>query len=203
MLNTEIIDIKIILIGESGTGKSNLVNICCNLKFNNNTASNISSSILEKRVEIDKIPYNLKFWDTAGQEKFRSLNNIFIKESRICIFTYDVSRPETFEALLNYWVKSSEEILGKEVIFGLVANKIDLEEKVKKEEGEKFAEEIGAMFFQTSAKNDQGEFSEFVDKLVKEFLNKSCLYGWEIIEKEERISLTSNFHVKTKNKNFC
>jgi len=202
MIDTEIIDIKIILLGENGTGKSNLVNICCNLKFNKNSTSNISTSILEKRVEINKIQYNLRLWDTAGQEKFRSLNNIFIKDARICIFVYDISRPESFEAL-NYWVKTSEEILGKEVVFGLVANKNDLEEKVNKKEGEKYAKEIGALFLQTSAKNDKGEFSEFVDKLVLEFLDRSCLNGWEFICKEERFSLASTYHVNIKKKDCC
>ena len=169
MLNTEIIDIKIILISESGTGKSNLVNICCNLKFNNNTASNISSSILEKRVEIDKIPYNRKFWDTAGQEKFRSLNNIFIKESRICIFTYDVSRPETFEALLNYWVKSSEEILGKEVIFGLVAKKLIWKKKLKKKKGKNLPKKSEQCFFKRRLKMIRGNSLSWWINWLKNF----------------------------------
>ena len=146
MYDIESKEIKIILLGESGTGKSNLVNICCNLTFNKNSASNISSTILEKKIKISNISYILKFWDTAGQEKFRSLNNIFIKDSKICIFVYDVTREETFKAL-EYWIKSVQEILGNEMILGLVANKIDLEQKVSKEKGEKLAEDIGAFFF--------------------------------------------------------
>ena len=202
MIESEILEIKIILLGESGTGKSNLVNICCNLNFNTNTTSNISSSILEKKISINNIDYNLKFWDTAGQEKFRSLNNIFIKDSLICLYIYDVSRPKTFEAL-NYWIKTSQEILGKNVVLAVVANKKDLEEKVRKEDGEKLAQDIGAFFFESSAKNDDGEFSEFVDKLVNEYLSKNCLKGWEIFTKEERISLSTDARKKNKKKSFC
>ena len=204
MYDVESKEIKIILLGESGTGKSNLVNICCNLTFNKNSASNISSTILEKKIKISNISYILKFWDTAGQEKFRSLNNIFIKDSKICIFVYDVTREETFKAL-EYWIKSVKEILGNEMILGLVANKIDLEQKVSKEKGEKLAEDIGAFFLETSAKNNNGEFSEFVEKLVNEFLVKCSIKGWEFIDKDygERITLSTDNHKKTKRKKCC
>ena len=201
MLENDTAEIKIILLGESGTGKSNLVNICCNLKFNENSASNISSTILEKIITIGNIQYRLKFWDTAGQEKFRSLNNIFIKDSKICIFIYDINNPDTFEAL-NYWVKTVEEILGNNVVYGVVANKIDLEEIVDKKKGEELANKLDALFFEASAKNDNGEFSEFVNKLVEEYLNKNYLNGWEIISKEDRISINTLHNSYTKRK-FC
>ena len=70
------------------------------------------------------------------------------------------------------------------MILGLVANKIDLEQKVSKEKGEKLAEDIGAFFMETSAKNNNGEFSEFVEKLVNEFLVKCSIKGWEFIDKD-------------------
>ena len=196
-------DIKIILLGESGTGKSNLINICCNLKFNKNSVPNYSTSILDKKVLINNIQYNLQFWDTAGQEKFRSLNNIFIKDSKICIFVYDISSPPTFKEL-NYWVKSAKNILGKKAIYGLVGNKMDLEEKIKKEEGEKYAKDINAFFLQCSAKNDKGNFEEFVLILVNEFLNRNNLKGWEMYTKEESsFTLNSSSANNRKKKKCC
>ena len=202
MYETDMKEIKIILLGESGTGKSNLVNICCNLKFNLDTISNISSSILEKKIMISGVQYNLIFWDTAGQEKYRSLNNIFIKDSKIVIFVYDVTDLNSFEAL-NYWVNAVEEILGKKIVCAVVGNKSDLLERVKREDGEKFAEKLGAFFIQTSAKDDKGEFSSFVDKLVNEFLVKNNMKGWEILPQEERISLSSSRKPKKKKRKFC
>ena len=75
---------------------------------------------------------------------------------------------------------------------GLVANKMDLEEKVKGEEGMNLAEEIDAFFFESSAKNDKGEFKFFIKNLVNEFLNKNALNEWEIFTKldEDKFSLS-------------
>ena len=196
---------KIILLGESGTGKSNLINICCNLEFNPNTPSNITSSIVEKPIILGNLKYTIKLWDTAGQEKFRSLNNLFIKDSKICIFVYDITNRESFNQL-EFWVKKVNEILGKEPILAVVANKNDLiPEQIKKKEGEEYAKSIGAFFLQTSAKNDKEGFSNFINDLVKEYLFKNNLNGWEIISKENEIFSLENKSYKPdkNNSNKC
>ena len=183
--------IKIILLGEACTGKTNLINIYCNLTFNSNYIPNITSAILEKKTVIGKIQYLIKLYDIAGDQKFRSLNNLFIKDSKICIFVYDISKRDTFEEL-DFWVKTTDEILGKNPILAIVANKSDLEENVTKQEGEEYAKKIGAFFYQMSAKNDTGNFENFVDKLVEEFLRKNNIYGWEMISKEDEMLSIDN-----------
>ena len=121
------------------------------------------------------------------------MNNLFIKDAKVCIFVYDNTDRRTFEDL-DFWVKTLDELLGKDPILGVVANKSDLvsKEKVKESEGKEYAEKIGASFYKTSAKEDKDGFSNFVNKLVEEYLTKNNLIGWEFYSKDNIDNNTSN-----------
>ena len=198
--------IKLILIGESGTGKTSLIDVYSGKKFSLKTFSSLSSNYIIKKMEINQKNYVIKIWDTAGQERFRSLNKLFIKDSQIVIFVYDVTKKKTFEEL-GYWVDFVQQILPENVIFGIVANKMDLinadenneknnREYVKGEEGQKYSDEIGAIFCETSAKDDIEEFAD----LVRQLINK-CILQRNNIEKEwEIMVLDKNLTKKKKNK---
>ena len=116
----------------------------------------------------------IEMWDTAGEEKFRSLTKIFIKDAKIIIFVYDITKEKSFNEL-EFWVNSAEEMLWEESIYGLAANKIDLfnEQKVERQRGEKYAKDIDALFCETSAKEDQKGFQEFVEKLIKKLIDNN------------------------------
>ena len=146
-------EIKIILLGESGVGKTNLINILMGIPFNDNEKSNISNSYSEKKVKINNKCYKLNLWDTIGQEKFRQLTKIFYKDSKIVIFVFDITNKVSFEELQKYWVKDVKEQIGDEgIVKGVIANKIDLflDEKVSSEQGEEYANSIGAKFLSIS-----------------------------------------------------
>ena len=83
-------NIKVILVGMTSVGKTNMINILSGMQFQTSILSTTSSSYVEKKMNIDNKKYNLQIWDTAGQEKFRSLTKIFIKDSKIVIFVYDI-----------------------------------------------------------------------------------------------------------------
>ena len=196
---------KVVLLGESGVGKTCIIARFINNTFEDNIMSTTGASYAGKTLTFDEYQgKSIKFeiWDTAGQEKYRSLNNIFIKDSRICIFVYDVSNPKSLEGL-SYWVKSAKEILENKAIYGLVGNKIDLEQKINQEEGEKYAKDIDAFFLQCSAKNDKGNFEEFIIKLVNEFLRRSKLEGWEIYAKEDSVNVSAASFTKENKKKCC
>ena len=165
--------IKIVLIGEMYTGKTSLINVYFGLEFSNDLPSTLSPSVSQKELQFNGIPYIIHMWDTAGQEKYRSMTKIFIKGAQIVIFVYDITNKSTFEKL-SFWVNSVEETLGKEPILGLIGNKIDLFEKqeIFKAKGEEYANGIGAKFYESSAKDDPKGFQEFVSSLIEELLEK-------------------------------
>ena len=166
--------IKIILVGDSGTGKTNLITVSAGMEFNSNSLTTTSCSYVQKIINKEGKEYKVNLWDTIGQEKYRSLTKIFLKDSKIVIFVYDITNRETFESLA-FWKKIIDEVLGNGPIFGVIGNKMDLyyDEKVKDEEGEEYANKIGAKFLLTSAKNDPKGFNTFIEQILDEYLNKS------------------------------
>ena len=169
---------KVILLGEIMVGKTNLINILTGGKFNENETATSSSTSAMKDLLVKGDKYTIQIWDTIGQEKLRNLTKLFYNNSKIVIFVYDITRKETFEEVENYWVKDVEEKLGKDIIRGVVANKMDLfiNEQVSREEGEKFAESIGSQFLACSAKTDNPKkFEDFLVRLYEQYLIKNTV----------------------------
>ena len=169
----ELQDIKIILVGETATGKTSLINTSIGLAFKEELESTHSSGIMQKTITINNKKYLLNLWDTIGQEQFHSLTNVFMKGAKIVIFVYDITRLDTFEQL-EFWFKNTKEVLGDKPIIGIVGNKSDLylREKVKEEDAEKYAEKKGVPFKLTSAKSPQ-TFCDFLEELVIKYIEKN------------------------------
>ena len=184
---TENVDkrLKLILLGEVFTGKTSLINIYIKDKFNQNESSTVSPSFYTKLINIKNKKYIINIWDTAGQEQFRSMNKIFIKNSDIILFVYDITRKSTLEEL-SFWIKYVETYIGKNMaIYAVIGNKLDLYDKedelkennikydmVSTQEGKKFADEIGAEFLETSAKLNAPGLVNLINKLIIEYSNK-------------------------------
>ena len=202
--------LKIILLGEIFTGKSSLINAYIKNQFNAQEPSTVSPTNYAKKVHIKNKIILANVWDTAGQEHFRSMNKIFIKNSNIVLFVYDITRKTTLKEL-SFWVEYTDNIIGKEnALFGVIGNKIDLFDKEKelKEknndiemvstlEGQEFAKSIGATFLETSAKENAPGLHEFIDNLIKEYCDKFLLE-----QKSEPILLNAN-QSQTKKKSCC
>ena len=167
-------EIKTILVGMSGTGKTNIINAMTNQPFDSNKISTLTSTFIEKVIEINKKQYRIELWDTAGQEKYKSLTKIFLKDSKIVIFVYDITTQESFEEV-NYWVTTVKEILGEEPVYGLVGNKKDLymNEEIDEDTGRNKADEIGALFKLTSAKTERGAINDYLVELLEEYLRRN------------------------------
>jgi small GTP-binding protein len=172
MADDDMNEIKIILIGEPGTGKTCLINVSTGNQFNENSESTLLSTYVTKKMVINDKEYALNLWDTAGQEKYRAMTKIFTKNSKIVIFVYAINNKNTFEEMKSYWIKTIKETLGDEPILGIAGNKSDLylEEAVPEEEAREFANKLGIKFKLVSAKNDPNSFVNFLQELVEEFL---------------------------------
>ena len=150
---------KVVLLGESGVGKTCIMNQLMEGEFKEKTFSTISAQFHRKNF---KFPGNksitLDIWDTAGQELYRSLNKFYYKKAKAVILVYDIARIDSFNEVKNYWYNQIKENADNDVIIAVAANKSDLYEKrqVSDEDGEEFAKSIGAIFESTSAKNDSG-----------------------------------------------
>ena len=170
----DILQIKMILLGNQAVGKTSIINRYVLDKFSSNIMSSFNMTYTEKILTLNNQKIQLNIWDTVGQEKFRSLSKLFFKDTNIVGLVYSVTDKETFNDL-RFWVDSFKETIGEEVIIGVMGNKSDLflEQEVSEEEGDKFAKEIGGFFDAVSAKENKQGLDKFINKLVIEYLKKN------------------------------
>jgi small GTP-binding protein len=165
-------DIKVILLGNTGVGKTNLINITMGQGFSETEKSTATSSFSLKKITINDKTHMIALWDTIGQEQYKQLTKIFFNNAKIVIFVYDITRKITFDALPD-WKKDVEEQIGKDYVKGVVGNKSDLylQEQVKEEEGEEYANNIEANFLLFSAKKDDPKkFEDYLRGLLEKYL---------------------------------
>ena len=194
-------EIKVILLGNSGVGKTSIINVATGGKFDINENVTVSASYAMKKIRVYKHDYILNIWDTTGQEKLRQQTKLFYNNSKIVLFVYDISSKESFTDL-DYWVKDIEEKLGTNYVKGLVANKSDLflNEQVKNEEGEDYASSIDAKFLEFSAKKENPlKFEKFLVDLLLEYLKYN---NRENVGRSFSLTRKSVLEVKKK-KNCC
>ena len=164
---------KVVLLGDSGVGKTCIISRYISGSFDKNIASTNGASYCSKMVKFEELGKNLLLdvWDTAGQEKYRALTKFFYKDASVVILVYDITREESFNNLKNYWYNQLQENC-KNVVIGLAGNKCDLyeEEKVSEVEAREFADKIGAIFELTSAKNNTG-INDIFEKVGNKYLD--------------------------------
>ena len=166
--------VKIILLGEPGVGKTCIINRYINNEYTEDSPSTYGSSFTTKVVIKDNIKYFVNVWDTSGQEKYRSVTNLFINGSNIVILVYAIDSKPSFEGL-DYWYNTIKEKLeGDNYVLAVVGSKIDLmdNEVVSEEEAKNFAKSKNALFKLVSSKaNPEGIeklFNFLLDELIKE-----------------------------------
>jgi len=159
---------KLLLIGDSGVGKSSLL-----LRFTDDLFEEMSPTIgvdfKVKVLNVNRSKVKLTIWDTAGQERFRTLTASYYRGAHGIILVYDVSRRETFDNLKEIWLREVDMYSsGGSVVKMLVANKVDMESRaVSREEGQALARSLGTIFFECSAKTKVGVQNAFEELNLK------------------------------------
>ncbi|KAL3616306.1 Ras-related protein RABA5b [Castilleja foliolosa] len=198
---------KIVVIGDSAVGKSNLLSRFARDEFDHHSKATIGVEFQTQVMEVDGKEVKAQVWDTAGQERFRAVTSAYYRGAVGALVVYDISRKATFENVKR-WLDELNTHCDTTVATMLVGNKCDLEDirEVSLEEGKALAEEEGLFFIETSALDSTNVTNAFeivvreiFDKISRKILNSDS-YKAEL--SVNRVSL-ANGADSSKNKSCC
>ena len=183
---------KILLLGDSEVGKSCFLMRYSENVFIENYITTIGLDYKLKTVKLDTgKTIKVQLWDTAGQDKYRTIAKNYYKGSHGILLLYDITKQSSFDNIRE-WVRDIKEEVNEKAILFLIGNKIDMEDqrKIPKEKGVELAEEFKIPFFEASAKS-----GENVDEVYKALYNKICeIYG--DLERERGTKLIKKRKIK-------
>jgi len=198
---------KLIVIGDSGVGKSSLTNKAVKDVFSNSFLPTVGFEFFSFMVKINDKILKLHIWDTCGQELYRSLVANFYKNCSLAILVYAIDDKESFKNL-SLWLKDLKLNSNPDAKMILIGNKCDLEEerKVSKEEGENLAKKYGISFYETSAKtgaNVQEAFTESLKNLSVKDIPKEVEDDYNSRKKSYRLIKEDKEEKKQKKDKGC
>lgn len=143
---------KIVLIGDSGVGKSNLLSRFTRDEFNLESRSTIGVEFATRTVEVDGKRVKAQIWDTAGQERYRAITSAYYRGALGALIVYDITKTESYESV-SRWLKELKDHADANIIIELVGNKSDLDHlrAVPTDEAKNFANENNLLFTEASA----------------------------------------------------
>jgi len=148
---------KLVLLGDTQVGKSSTVIRFVKNEFDQYRYPTIGATFLTQSVHLHDYIVKFEIWDTAGQEKYRSLAPLYYRGANAALIVYDITNKASFEHAKN-WAEEVREREGSHVVIGLAGNKVDLEGRrmVEKSEADSFSRKAGFVFRETSAKTGEG-----------------------------------------------
>ena len=182
-------EIKVVVLGESGVGKSNIINRYNGGQFDPNSVPNNSSFFMSKNLKFGEKVYRINLWDTAGQEKYHSLTKIFLNDAKIAFLVYAINDKASYDKI-DFWYNLVKESCG-DILISIIGNKKDLYEEedlnqkmndyeskieqMREEVDEQHAIEkakfLNATFGLTSALEDDTGFDEIINKVIKKYIH--------------------------------
>ena len=184
--------LKTILVGDSQVGKTSIITQYIRQSFDEEYLPTIAGDKSMKDLIIENQPLTLEIWDTAGQEIYRNVNKIFMKNAKIALLVYDITSKESFDSLGSWYNQICDNNDKENIIIGVVGNKSDLYEErvISEEDGEKYAKTIKGIWGETSAM-DFESVNSFFEKIALAYVNK---------EKEKQKTTNNEINKEDNNK---
>eukprot|EP00457_Paulinella_chromatophora_P009158 gb/GEZN01009214.1/.p1 GENE.gb/GEZN01009214.1/~~gb/GEZN01009214.1/.p1 ORF type:complete len:210 (-),score=34.87 gb/GEZN01009214.1/:680-1309(-) len=195
---------KLVLIGDSGVGKSCLLLRFADDNFTDSYISTIGVDFRFRTVTIEKKTVKLQIWDTAGQERFRTITSAYYRGADGIIMVYDVTSNESFEHV-EEWLSEVDRYANENTSKLLVGNKADLieEKQVSEENAQRFAEKLGISFIETSAKTATNVDTAFLTMAKELIRNREKTGGKGEGKKGEKVKLQPVRNNKSQTKKCC
>ena len=175
---------KMILIGDSSVGKSNILLKYLKNEFDQSSKATVGVEFGTKTVEMNDKKIKIQIWDTAGQERYRSITSAYYKGAKGAFIVYDITRRNTFDNI-DKWISDLKTNGDNNISIMLIGNKSDLNDKreVETNEGIKKSEETKIAFMETSALSGENIIKAF-NELIEQIYQNNCLNVEEDIDIE-------------------
>ncbi|KAI5057610.1 hypothetical protein GOP47_0027625 [Adiantum capillus-veneris] len=172
---------KVVLIGDSGVGKSNLLSRFTRNEFSLESKSTIGVEFATRTITVDTKLIKAQIWDTAGQERYRAITSAYYRGAVGALLVYDITRHATFENV-ERWLKELRDHTDSNIVVMLVGNKSDLRHlrAVSTEDGQSFAESESLYFMETSAlesTNVENAFQQILTQIYRVVSRKALDVG--------------------------
>ena len=163
---------KIVIIGDSGVGKTNLIGRYLKNEYKEDSKATVGVEFGEKKYEINGLKIKAQIWDTAGQERYRAITSMYYKGAKGGLIVFDLSSKSTFQNV-EKWFNEIKKTADPTINLILIGNKSDLKDKrqISTEEGENKAKEMNVAYLETSALNADNVDKAF-DLLIQEITKK-------------------------------
>jgi len=186
------LNFKLVLLGDAAVGKSSSVERFVKNEFFEFQQPTIGAAFLTQTVPLDDYTVKFEIWDTAGQERYRSLAPMYYRGAAAALVVYDITVADSFTGAKT-WIEELQRQGSSDIIIGLAGNKCDLESRreVPKAEAQKYAQENGCLFFETSAKTGENVneiFTQIALKLPKNLPQPANNDHIQILEDTDRSS---------------
>lgn len=199
--------LKIVLVGDSGVGKSNLLLRWTRDEFNPESTPTIGVEFATRTLEIKGKVVKVHVWDTAGQEQFRALTSAYYRGAVGALIVYDITSTASFQAV-SHWLKEVKDNTSNDISCLLIGNKRDLKDSrcVTQDEGIEYGKENKLTFMETSAKDGfrtDEAFETLIKAIVKKLSGKQVDKAASEIMNQRGITISESTETLENNKSCC